>query len=289
MDCHFTFGILVYGGLGAALRIKPENPVPIDKFAVFTDSEIRTSSIADPHPFQRGERKGGVGVLFDTSKAPIVHADFYFTAVLNFATCMETPGSGAAFAYNRIECMHLHTNADNSTLLMLGKNSNQNTIRLGIGVDQGATEVKGVDILGSRNSIEVNTRGGFPRGNEAIFEEPAEGNQVNILHGRKSFDPGDIITDNAAAPTNQVTWTGGPAPVRTVNADSGTYRYTQRLYPATVRIIGGQVTEITVRRGADSVSYEPGKTSEILLSVGDELKIVSKAAPTLQIIPLKVK
>jgi len=289
MDCHYTFGILVYGGLGAALRVKPENPVPIDKFAVFTDSEIRTSSIADPHPFQRGERKGGAGVVFDTSKAPIVHADFYFTAVLNFATCIDAGSSGHAFAFNGLDCVHLHTNADNSTLLRLGSRCSQNTIKVGIGVDQGATGVKGVDILGSNNTLEVTTRGGFPKSNDIIFEEPARGNQVNIIHGRDPFDPLDIITDLAATPTNEVTWTGGPAPVQTIKAEPGSYVHTQRLYPATVRVLGGRVSGIALVRGGQTIEYEAGRNAEILMSVGDQLKITSTAAPTLQIIPLKVR
>jgi len=289
MDCHFTLGILVYGGLGAALRIRPANPVPIDKFAVFTDSEIRTSSIADPRPFQRGERKGGAGVIFDTSRAPIVHADFYFTAVLNFATCIEASATGSAFAFNRIECVHLHTNADNSTLLKLGNQGKQDTFRIGIGVDQGATGVKGVDLFGSDNTLEITTRGGFPKSSEIIFEGPARGNQVNIIHGRDPFDPFDILTDRAGTPTNQITWTGAPARIRTVKADAGEYLYTQRLYPATVRISGGTVSGITLVRGTDSVDYGPAKTREILMSVGDQLKVRSKVPPTLEIVPLKVR
>jgi hypothetical protein len=289
MDCHYTFGILVYGGLGAAIRVKPENPAPIDKFAVFTDSDIRASSIADPHPFQRGERKGGAGVLFDTSKAPIVHADFRFTAVLNFATCIDTPGSGHAFSYNRVECLHLHTNADNSTLLSLGGKSSQNTLKFGIGVDQGATGVKGIDISGADNSLEVTTRGGFPKANEVIFEKPSQGNQVNIIHGRKPFDPVDMVTDLAAAPTNQITWTGGPPPIRTIEGKAGTYIYTQRLFPAAVKIVGGSVSEIALVRGDERIDCSDAKTQQILMSVGDQLKITSESPPRLQIVPLKVR
>lgn len=289
MDCHYTFGILVYGGLGAALRVKPETPVPIDKFAVFTDSDIRASSIADPHPFHRGERKGGAGVVFDASKAAIVHNDFHFTAVLNFATCIDTPASGHVFSYNRIECLHLHTNADNSTLMRLGSKSSQNTVKLGIGVDQGATGVKGVDAFGSDNSLEVTTRGGFPKGNDIIFEKPSQGNQVNIIHGRKPFDPLDIITDEAEKPTNQITWIGDPAPVRTIEAKPGAFVYTQRLFPATVSVIGGEVSGIVFVRGADTIDCSRQNRRQILMSVGDQLKLTSKAAPTLEIVPLKVR
>jgi hypothetical protein len=289
MDCHYTFGILVYGGLGAALRIKPENPVPIDKFAVFVDSEIRASSIADPHPFQRGERKGGAGVVFDTTKAQIAHCDFYLTAVLNFATCIETPGAGGDFAHNRITCMHLHTNADKSTLLRLGAKSVQNTIKLGIGVDQGATEVKGVDVFGANNALELTTRGGFPRGNDLIFEQPAAGNQVNLIRGRKPSDPADLVTDRAAVATNQMTWTGAPAPIRTIEVSAGTFVYTQRLYPAVVSVIGGEATALSLVRGDATVEYPPSEPHEITMSVGDQLHIASRRPARLRVIPLKVR
>lgn len=289
MDCHYNFGILVYGGMGAALRIRPEGPTPIDGFPAFVDCEIRTSSIADPHPFQRGERKGGAGVVFDTTKAAIVHSDFYFTAILNFATCIEAPSSGAAFAFNRIECMHLHTNADNSTLLRLGEASKQNTLRLAIGVDQGATGVRGVDIFGANNSLEITTRGGFPVSDDVIFEETAKGNQVAIIHGNDVFDPANLVTDRALTPTNQLTGTGAPPPIRTIQATAGTFVYTQRLYPAVVHIAGGEVSRVTLARGDQRVDYESWEGRDILLSVGDELMIESTSPPTLRIIPVKLK
>jgi hypothetical protein len=289
MDGHYTFGILVYGGAGAALRIKPENPTPIDGFAAFVDSEIAASSIADPRPFERGERKAGAGVVFDTSKAAIVHSDFRLTAVLDFATCIETPSSGADFAYNRIACGHLHTNADNSTLLRLGERSAQNTLRLAIGVDQGATGVKGVEVFGDNNALEIATRGGFAEGADVIFEEPAAGNQVNIVGGPSVPNPLDLITDRAATPTNQVTWTGPPAPIRKVAAQAGAFTYTQRLYPATVRVVGGGVTSLALLRGDATVDYGARVPDQILMSVGDKLVISSADPPTLEVIPVKVK
>jgi len=289
MDCHFTFGILVYGGMGAALRVRPEQPVPIDKFAVFVDSEIRASSIADPRPFERGERKGGAGVAFDTSKAAIVHNEFVFTAVLNFATCIEMPDSGRDFAYNRVQCLHLHTNADNSVLLNLGERSRQNSVRLGIGVDQGATGVRGVAIAGANNVLDVTTRGGFPEHNSLVFEEPAAGNQVNVVLPMGVANPLPLLMDKAATPTNQITWTGGPAPICRVEAAAGAFTYTQRLWPAAVRVMGGEVSSLALVRGADRVDYGPSGAREILMSVGDRLEIESKAAPSLEIVPLKVR
>lgn len=290
MDCHYTFGILVYGGLGAALRVKPENPVPIDKFAVFVDSEIKASSIADPHPFQRGERKGGAGVVFDTTKASIVHSDFHFTAVLNFATCIDAPAAGSDLAYNRLSCMHLHTNADKSTLLRLGGKSSQNTVKVNIGVDQGAAEVCGVDVFGANNVIELTTRGGFPNGNDLILEEAAQGNQVNlVVPAAETFDPARFVTDRAITPTNQITWTGPPAAMREVEVKAGSFTYTQRLFPATVRLSGGDVSQVKLTRGADVVSCRATDGVEIPMSVADQLMIVSTKPPTLHVTPLKAR
>lgn len=284
MDCHYTFGILVYGGMKAALRVKPENPVPIDKAVVFIDSDIKTSSVAEPHPFQPGERKGSAGVIFDTSNGPILHSDFYFTAILNFATCIETSDSGGEFAYNSLECIHLHTNADKSTLLRLGKKSFQNVLKFRIGVDQKATEVKGLKVFGAYNNLEVITRGGFPKGNDIIFEESAEGNQVNIIQRKSPFKPLDIITDRALKPTNQITWTGGTVIPKKFRATKGTFVYIQRLYPATVRLIDGDISEVTLIRGNVSINYGTSPVYDILMSVGDKLEIKSTVPPTLVII-----
>ena len=285
MDCHFSFGILVYGGHGAALRMKPENPVPIDNVSVFTDSEITASSIADPSPFQRGKREAGAGVVFDTSEAPITHATFRFTAVLNFATCIEMPSDGGGFVYNDVSCNNLHTNADASTLLRVGKQSCQNTLHFRMGVDQGATGVTGVEVFGDNNCFEVNTRGGFAAGRTLVLQEPANGNQFNMIHSAGSLL--ELVTDKAENPTNQLTCTGDPHPIRQVTLDAGTSVYTQRLFPATVRLSDGKISSVTLVRGDKVVDY--GDATSILLSVGDTLKVESTNPPTLTIVPFKSK
>jgi hypothetical protein len=285
MDCHFSFGILVYGGHGAALRVKPENPVPIDNVAVFIDSDVAASSIADPSPFQRGKREHGAGVVFDTSKAPIANADFNFTAILNFATCIEMPSDGKGFMHNSLSCSNLHTNADDSTLLQVGRQSCQNTLRLRIGVDQGATGVTGIEVLGDNNCFEINTRGRFSAGRTLVLKEPAEGNQFNLIHGVAS--PLELVTDQARNPTNQLTHTGAPAPIRQMTLTTGTATYTQRLFPATVRLSRGKVSRVALVRGDTRVDY--GTAREILLGVGDELEVESTKPPTLTIVPFKLR
>lgn len=283
MDCHYSFGILVYGGQGAALRVKPENPVPIDNVAVFIDSDISASSIADPHPFQRGRREHGAGVVFDTSKAPIANADFSFSAILNFATCIKMPSDGKGFTNNGLSCSNLHTNADDSTLLRVGRQSCQNTLRLRIGVDQGATGVTGIEVLGDNNRLEINTRGRFSARRTLVFKEPAEGNQVNLIHAVAS--PLELVTDQSENPTNQLTHTGAPAPIRQMTLKSGSTTYTQRLFPATVRLSGGEISRVALVRGDTRLDY--GSTREILLGVGDELEVESDNPATLTVVPFK--
>ena len=47
MNCEYHVGLLVYGGHGAALRVRPEKPVPIDQFPVWFESRIDSQGVAD--------------------------------------------------------------------------------------------------------------------------------------------------------------------------------------------------------------------------------------------------
>lgn len=208
MNGEYHFGIFVYGGAGAALRIRPENPVPIDGFAVFIETEIKSQGIADPAPFKPGERKAGTGLLLDGTRAPITASRFDFIGgILNFKTCAEAKG---VFTQNHFNCLHLHTNASKSTLFALGPQCSQNKFQLTIGVDQGAAEVRGIVLEGFNNVLEIMTRGGFPKANDVVFEAAAKGNRLDIIHGRPEFDPSDFVTFNAPKGENAVTGTGIP-------------------------------------------------------------------------------
>jgi hypothetical protein len=288
MNCELHFGILVYGGMGAAMRIKPEGPVPIDGFPVVVETEIHSQGMADPHPFTPGERMGGTGLVFDGTKAPIVHSTFLFFGVLNFQTVIETKG---AFANNQFDVLHLHTNAHNSTLLKLGEGSVANSLRMAIGVDQGASGVTGIVLAGQNNTLEVMPRPSnepFPKGRILIFDVRAEGNQVNFVAQEPSIVL-EGITDLSLNPTNQISWAGEPAPIYTVEAKDGSFTYTQRFYPAAVRVLGGSLTSLELVRDSTSVDYSTAPNPEIFMSVGDQLKIESTEAPVLQIIPIKTK
>jgi len=286
MNAEYHFGIFVYGGAGAALRIQPENPVPIDGFPVVVETEIKSQGIADPSPFTPGERKPGTGLVLDGTKASIVNSRFDFVGgILNFKTCVEVKGG---FAQNRFSCLHLHTNADNSTLFVLGPKASQNIVDLAIGVDMGAANVRGLAIHGRNNAFTIMTRGGFPGGNDVVLESTAAGNRIDLLHGGGSA-PLAAVTDNADAASNQVTWVGGNLPIRTQPVPLGEHVYTQRLYPATVRVVGGEVSNVTLVRGSGAADCTSSCRDGVLMSVDDQLRVHSTAAPELQIIPFKVR
>ncbi len=281
MNCEYHFGIFVYGGAGAALRIRPEHPVPIDGFPVVVETEIKSQGLADPQPFVRGERRAGTGLVLDATRAGITCSRFDFVGgILNFQTCVAAMGS---FRQNHFSCLHLHTNADKSTLLTLGPGCSQNVVEVAIGVDMGAEDVRGIVVEGSNNTFQMMTRGSFPRGNDLILEGAAAGNRIDVIHGKDAFDPADFLTDKADKATNRLTWVGGRVPLYTVEGSSGTWVYTQRLYPACVRLVGGDVLGMKLVRGEDSVDCYESCRADILMDVGDELHVMSTEAPALQV------
>lgn len=112
MNCEYHLGILVYGGKAAALRVRADKPVPIDGFPAWIESQVFGQGIADPQPFQPGERKAGTGLVLDGGRAAIQHCDFYVASVLNFRTCIELTGD---VSFNNLRVPHLHSNADGGT------------------------------------------------------------------------------------------------------------------------------------------------------------------------------
>ncbi len=288
MNCEYHLGILVYGGTNAALRIKPEKPVPIDNFPVMVESRIEMEGLADPHPFTPGERKAGTGLVLDGSRAAIVHSQFNIASVINFRTCLESVGG---FSYNEFRCPHLHSNADHGTLFLIGDRSFGNHFLLTIGVDQGAKDVTGIVLNGRRNTIDLAKRESnapFPRGRALIFGESAEGNQLNLT-APGEVDLFESVTDDARVPSNQVTSTGPPWPIRTVRLTAGKLSYTQRLFPATVTMGEGSATHATLVRGDTKVDCTKPIHTGVLLSVSDQLEIETTAPARLQVIPLKTK
>ncbi|MCC6155525.1 MAG: hypothetical protein IT367_17280 [Candidatus Hydrogenedentes bacterium] len=286
MNCEYHLGLIVYGGKGAGLRIKPENPVPIDGFPVVIETQINSQGIADPAPFTAGPRDAGTGLVIDASVAGVNYTKMYFASILNFKQCVSIGGERGFYA-NEFTCEHLHTNAHGSTLITIDRTSNANRFRFGIGVDQGATDVTGIDLYGFRNTLDLASRGdGFAAGKELILRPSSEGNQINVL---TQHDVLSMITDEAERPTNQLTWAGPPAPVRTITGDTGTWKYTQRLFPATVTLTQGDAPRVTFRRGEDAIKLASPLGRDIQLSIGDQLVVESQSAPELRVVPLKTE
>lgn len=286
MNCEYHLGIIVYGGKGAGLRIKPENPVPIDGFPVVIETQINSQGIADPAPFTAGPRDAGTGLVIDASVAAVSYTKMYFASILNFKQCIAIGGERGFYA-NELTCEHLHTNAHGSTLITIDNTSNSNRFQFGIGVDQGATEVTGIDLHGSRNTFNVASRGGgFAAGAELIFRKNSEGNQINVLTHQ---DVLRMITDEAEHPTNQVTWGGPPAPVRIITGEAGSWTYTQRLFPATATLTGSDAAKVKLKRGQDAIEIATPLGRDIQLSVGDQLVVESQLTPELRVVPLKTQ
>ncbi len=288
MNCEYRLGILVYGGKAAALRLRAEKPVPLDGFPAWIETQVFSQGMADPQPFRAGERKAGTGVVFDGSDTAIQCCDFCFASVLNFQTCVEVKGT---VSFNDLRIPHLHSNADNGTLLVVGEKAFGNRMQFTLGVDQGAKNVTGVVLGGQRNTIELGKRGcnqRFPQGRALILTETAEGNQINLADAELD-DPHTILTDHARVPSNQLTWTGPPLPFRKLENVGSNFAHIQRLYPATLRWSGGAVEGVTLVRGGRQLDLGKGTDREWSLSVGDELRLRSTTPPTIQLVPLKTR
>ncbi|MBI2934198.1 MAG: hypothetical protein HYY29_01385 [Chloroflexi bacterium] len=288
-DCNFSFGLLYYPGspataaTGAAMRFQPQNPLPDGSAASMTGCFVNVASIIGPGASAPATRQS-FGVVFG---GKIVSNDFYFTDILNMGTNIASTSS-AEFAHNRIKCMDLRTNTINGTVMYIGSESKQNIFKVSIGVDQAADNVTGVDIFGTNNSFEVITKGGFKPGGDIVFGAPASGNQVNLIPNSSVTDALSLISDNATNPTNQIICAGPPLPKRTVNATAGTFNYTHSLYPATARVTGGSVSSIRLIRGSTTIYYEATQ-GDIVIGAGDRLQVISTAAPTIEIIPIKTR
>ena len=285
MNGEYHFGVFVYGGAGAALRIRPEKPVPVDNFSTVIETVIVSQGIADPAPFTPGERKAGTGLVLDGRLAAITASRFDFIGgILNFKTCIETLGP---FVQNEFNCLHLHTNASKSTLFKIGPECVQNTFACVIGVDQGATEVRGIEVQGRNNVFRLQPRSAFPRGNAIFLGEKARGNRIELIQGPDTFDPDEYLTDNAQVPTNILTWVGDGITPRTIPVGASPFIYTQRLFSATAYLKGGTVSRVELLRGDNVLELTEARQSGIALTPGDRLRVTYTESPTLNIVPAR--
>lgn len=288
MAGRLDFGNLVYGGTGAALRIKPVYPEPLDGLfgvpPMWTDSQLSVQSIV-----HQGTSAGGTGVVFDVpSGSSCTQNTFQFGSIRDFATCVSSTGSGGV-AFNRFAFGSVRSKFNNSTLFSLSNHFSTCEMTIGMGVDGGATGVKGIDLNGASHLVmDVTTSGGFAPGSDVIFEPSANGNRVNLVCDPSVSDPTTLVTDNSSRVNNRLTWSGGQLPVRTIAVTPGVYTYTQRLCPASVRLIGGTISAVNQVRGGTSVNWGAFR-GKIILGVGDQLQVTSSSAPTLWVTPLKTK
>lgn len=280
IDCHYLFQTLKYGGTAAAIRIKPQNLVPNSAFGGFIDSEINISSVEPV-----STTCSGIAVALDPSVQAISKADFLFDAIAGYATGLDIPNSGNEVSNISITCRDLHTSVTNAKLLHIGGKGSQNTVKVTVAVDNGASGVNGVHVEGSNNYLVINSKGGFSAGNCLLFAGSAAFNQARLIVPADDTDPTTLATDNSSSSTNQMTWTSGVAgSIRTLSATTGTHTYMQKLFPATARVVGGSVSNVRLIRGGVTVEYG-ARPRELLLGVGDQLQTVSSSAPTIQIIP----
>ena len=86
--------------------------MPIDGFPAWIETAVFSQGLADPRPFQAGERLAATGVVCDGEATAIQCCDFFFSSVLN-PTCIELKG---VVGFNELRVPHLHTNSREAPL-----------------------------------------------------------------------------------------------------------------------------------------------------------------------------
>ena len=287
MNCYLELGTVVTspGQTGAAVALRPTRPVPMDGFPCITECRISmVNAPASSTPFQ-AKVNTGVGLLFDTTAAAITSNHIHFGSILNFETnILANTTHGQPVASNTITIDHLHTNAFNSTLAILGPVFEQNWCCFGgVSVDQGANGVVGV-VLGGRHNV-VQLAPGAPTGflpaKMVVLSGTADGNTLQLL--ASGADASSLVTDAAALPTNRLEWDGAPpaptlVPLQQAAEGPGGLRcHTQRLFPAAVFLRGATVPAVPAKvfRGGDLLfavgSAALDGEAPVDLSLGDRL------------------
>lgn len=280
MDFHCTLSHLVYGGNGAALRFKPTTG-PSGGYAVIGDAEITVSSISRPQ-----STPGGTGVVFDSSVAEMGNICFNIGAISGFAKGIDTV-SGQRFYMNRLRCPHISSTAAAGSLVVLAGNWEENVIEVGIDGGQTVQNLTGLELNGRHNVVNITTLGGFAPYRDVVFGSSAAGNRVNIVATNDISDLLGIVTDNASTVDNVLTWAGPQQPIRSVVATAPACLYTQRLFPAMVRIAGGAVSSVKLIRGTVQVDYGTSR-DDIMLGVGDKLLVTLSSNAEFQINAVKM-
>eukprot|EP01051_Picozoa_sp_SAG22_P006171 SAG22_NODE_395_length_11139_cov_14.562500_6_plen_504_part_00 len=309
MNCYLELGTVVTqpGQTGAGVALRPRNPVPMDGFPTIVESRISmVNAPASSTPF-KAEANTGVGLLFDSRFAGISSNDIHFGSILNFETNILANTTAHPISSNTLRVDHLHTNAFNSTLAVLGTAFTQNWVTIGgLSVDQGATGVTGIVVGGSLNKLELSAGAitGFRPGRLLDLQPTADSNSIEML-APPALTSQKWLTDRSTLASNRLVSPGPPPPsfVEQLHAAPGpgalqTFLYTQRLYAATIfveswsGVVVGNVQKpvpATVSRGhlpgggdnESSVLFQtrvgPGASGggHVDLSVGDTLTLVT--------------
>ncbi|MGD2157058.1 MAG: hypothetical protein PVG14_00575 [Anaerolineales bacterium] len=226
MDAHYRFGILVQNKRrdheedGAVVLIKPERPVPLDNFAVATDSTFEFSSLSggglfDFDSWQIVRKPYGGGLVLDASRAPILYNRFFVSAILLAEKNVYLTGKKCS--NNWIHVMH---NQQSTTHLQIGDEHSQpsnNRFDMSINANQ-LEDSTGARIFGHSNLLTIDIQKASP-GRDIVFETTARDNVVTAL--THFYPPGSSnptrnqtsltelkelsVTNLAKEPTNRIT------------------------------------------------------------------------------------
>jgi len=255
MDADYRFGLIVSRSSDAVVRLRPANPVPIDRMVVITDSRFEFSSIVGGGVFDldtlkiTGAPRGG-GIVLDASNGPIVYNRIDASAVLlcDKGVYLTTARTGHSVSCNWISVIHNH---QCNTHLQLGDPTAVGGNRPGaislnrvvMTIDsEGIKGSIGARIFGHRNLLDLDVIRSSPD-KDVVFEAEAAHNVVHMLHSRHG------ITNRATRPTNRVVLAGSAGfDVATPDVPpSGRGVVNRNPYPVTVIVLSpGDVSTWTL-------------------------------------------
>jgi|GEM_PF-1070047 len=187
MDARYRFGILVQNKRqqheedGAVVLVRPERPVPMDGFAVVTDSTFEFSSLSggglfDFDTWSIVRKPYGGGLVLDATVAPVLYNRFSVSAILLAERNVYLTGEKCH--NNWLQVLH---NQQSITHLQLGDEHSQpscNRIDMSINANQldGST---GARIFGHSNFLTLDIQKASP-GRDIVFEPSARDNIVTV-------------------------------------------------------------------------------------------------------------
>jgi hypothetical protein len=199
MDCFYQFGLVTARYTdGAVVRLKPENPVPIDRLVGIYDSVFDFSTISGSGVVTIGTRlwrepPKSDGLVLDSSLGGIAYNNIFATAILKNRRGAYLTGKGV-FA-NWIKVAH---NQQSQTMLQVGDEDSAsirvNRIDMSLS-GNGMPSSTGARIFGNQNQLTLDFANNQT---DIIFEQSARDNLITALNGPLT------VVNNAAHPTNRI-------------------------------------------------------------------------------------